>query len=243
MFIIFVNMRDVRKLTFGQCAGYSVASALLLYQTIIMSEIIEVIRRGDCFKLLAACFYEPDRSLLLEEKIGENLEYLLEEIHADGGGFARAMQISLTGIEQEQLAVEHAALFVGPFELIAAPYGSVYTEKSRRVMGQSTIETARYYQDVGLSVDVKEPPDHIVVELEFMYFLCSKEAATAQNRLYDEAQRFRDLQIGFYHHAMKPWIGQFCDAIRKGTDNEFYVNLAECLDCFLLSCEITYSGD
>lgn len=205
-----------------------------------MSDIIEVIRRGDCFKLLAACFYEPDRALLLKEKIGENLENLLEEIHADGAGFARAMQNSLTGIEQEKLAVEHAALFVGPFKLIAAPYGSVYIEKSRRVMGDSTVETARYYKEVGLSVDVKEPPDHIVVELEFMYYLCSKEAGAAQNRFYDEAQRYRDMQINFYHCAMKPWVGLFCDAIRKGTDSAFYVNLAECLDCFLLSCEKTY---
>lgn len=217
------------------------ASALYYRQSITMSDITEVIRRGDCFKLLAACFYEPDREILLEEKIGERLEYLFEKIHADGGSFARTMQISLTGIEQQQLAVDHAALFVGPFELIAAPYGSVYTEKSRRVMGESTVEAARYYREVGLSVDVKEPPDHIVVELEFMYFLCSKEAGAAQNRLYDDAQHYRDLQISFYHHAMKPWVSQFCDAIRKGTDDHFYVNLAECLDSFLLSCERVYS--
>ena len=29
-------------------------------------------------------------------------------------------------LSQEQLSIDHAALFVGPFELIAAPYGSVY---------------------------------------------------------------------------------------------------------------------
>lgn len=208
-----------------------------------MSDILEVIRRGDCFRLLAACFYEPDRSLLLEEQVGENLTVIFEKNHTDCTLFTEAMLLALSGIDQGSLAVAHAALFVGPFELIAAPYGSVYTEKTRRVMGESTMDTARYYQEAGLSVDVKEPPDHIIVELEFMYYLCSKEADAAKNRLYDEAHRFREMQVRFYHHALNPWAGQFCEAIRTGTDNEFYLNLAECFDCFLISCEKTYSGE
>lgn len=206
-----------------------------------MKEINKTIQRGDCFKLLAACFYEPDRALFIEEKVGEKLGLLFDNLAPNIADTARQMQKVIEELEQEKMSIDHATLFVGPFELLAAPYGSIYIEKKRRVMGESSVNAARYYQDADLSVDIKEPPDHIVIELEFMYYLCSKEASAAQNELSDDVNRFREMQARFYHRAMKPWVGEFCAAVRAGTDNGFYVNLVECLDSFLSSCEDIYS--
>lgn len=206
-----------------------------------MNNINDTIQLGDCFKLLAACFYEPDRHLFIEEKIGEKLGLLLDDLSPEGARAARGMKNCLEELDQEHLSIDHAALFVGPFELAAPPYGSVYIEKNRRVMGESTMEAARYYQEAGLGVDVKEPPDHIAIELEFLYYLCSKEAGFAKDGLHEEANRLRDMQTRFYHDAMKPWVRSFCDAIRSGTENQFYVSLARCLDCFFVSCDKIYS--
>ncbi len=206
-----------------------------------MKEINKTIQRGDCFKLLAACFYEPDRALFIEEKVGEKLGLLFDNLALNGADTARHMQKVMEELDQQKMSIDHAALFVGPFELLAAPYGSVYIEKNRRVMGESSVTAARYYQQADLSVDIKEPPDHIVIELEFMYYLCSKEASAAENGQFDDVNCFRELQVNFYHRAMKPWIGEFCAAIRAGTDNGFYINLAECLDSFMRSCENIYS--
>ncbi len=206
-----------------------------------MKEINETIQRGDCFKLLAACFYEPDRALFIEEKVGGKLGLLFDNLAPNIADTARRMQKVIEELDQEKMSIDHATLFVGPFELLAAPYGSVYIEKNRRVMGESSVNAARYYQEADLSVDIKEPPDHIVIELEFMYYLCSKEASAAQNGLSDDVNHFREMQARFYHRAMKPWVGEFCAAIRAGTDNGFYVNLAGCLDSFLSSCENIYS--
>ncbi len=205
-----------------------------------MNDITVTTKRGDCFKLLAACFYEPDKQLFIEENICEKLEQLQKEIAPEGVQAAQQLLNALKKISQEKLSIDHAALFVGPFELIAAPYGSVYIENNRTVMGNSTMTAAQYYQEAGLTVEVKEPPDHIVIELEFMYYLCNREAITTSENIFDAGHQYRKLQERFYLHAMKPWIGDFCDAIRKGTDNEFYLHLAECLDCFLLSCENVY---
>jgi TorA maturation chaperone TorD len=142
-----------------------------------MNDTDKTLQRGDCFKLMAACFYEPDKQLFIEEKLGEKLEQLLDQLAPNCVPAVRQMKNALKQLEQEQLSIDHAALFVGPFELIAAPYGSVYIEKKRTVMGDSTINVAQFYQDAGLSVDIKEPPDHIAIELEFLHYLCSKEAA------------------------------------------------------------------
>jgi len=202
----------------------------------------ETITRGDCFKLLAACFYEPEKPLLLEEKVGEKLGQLLDGQTLDGARAARAMQSALQEQSQEKLSIDYAALFVGPFELLAAPYGSIYIEKKRLVMGDSTVNAARYYQEADLEVDIKEPPDHIVIELEFMYYLCSKEVSAASNDLVEEAERFRELQVRFFHNAMEPWLEQFCETIMKATDNMFYVHLSECLRCFIAVCGNVYTS-
>lgn len=207
-----------------------------------MTEMNDTTQRGDCFKLLAACFYEPEKQLFIEEKVGEKLGQLLDDQTLDGARAARAMQSALQEQSQEQLSIDHAALFVGPFELLAAPYGSIYIEKKRLVMGDSTVNAARYYQEADLAVDIKEPPDHIVIELEFMYYLCSKEVSAASNGLTDEAERFRELQVRFFHNAMEPWLEQFCETIIKATDNKFYFHLSECLRCFITACGNVYTS-
>jgi len=205
-----------------------------------MNDTDKTLQRGDCFKLLAACFYEPDKQLFVEEELCQKLEQLLDHLAPDCVPSARQMKNDLILLEQEQLSIDHAALFVGPFELIAAPYGSVYIEKKRTVMGESTLNVAQSYQDAGLSVDIREPPDHIAIELEFLHYLCSKEAAALNDSQIEDARLFRERQISFYFTALKPWAETFCEAIRRGTDNGFYINLADCLGHFLSSFEQLY---
>ena len=200
----------------------------------------EIIARGNCFKLLAACFYEPDKTMFIEQQVCENIKKLSGDWAPDAARHAGKMDAYLKTLSQEQLSIDHAALFVGPFELLAAPYGSVYTEDTRQVMGRSTIDVLSFYEVAGLSVDIKEPPDHIAIELEFMYYLCSKEATAASDNLSEDAYRLRRQQTDFYFNALKPWAGKFCEAIRLGTENGFYINVADCLDHFLSSCEQLY---
>jgi TorA maturation chaperone TorD len=190
----------------------------------------DIIIRSDCFRLLAACLYEPDKDMFLEEKVCENLAGLLADSAPGAVQAAWKMAKALREIDQEQLSRDHAALFVGPFELLAAPYGSVYLEKGRRVMGDSTIEVARFYRQEGLEVDVSEPPDHIAIELEFLSFLAQKEALAEVEGLADEADRCRQVQARFLEGYLQPWLPVFCEAVRAGTENRFYLALAECLE-------------
>jgi TorA maturation chaperone TorD len=107
-------------------------------------------------------------------------------------------------------------------------------------MGESTLYAAKCYQEAGLSVDIKEPQDHIAIELEFMYFLCGREAAARQDSRIEGADYYKDLQIMFYYNAMRPWVKKFCKAIQAGAKEEFYLNVAMCLDHFLSACEVVY---
>lgn len=195
----------------------------------------ETILRSDCYKLLAACFYEPDKNLLVEERVCENLADLLARHAPDAGRAAAEMAFALQDVAQEQLSIDHAALFIGPFELIAAPYGSVYMEQGRRIIGDSTLGVLRFYQDAGLAVEGGEPADHIVIELEFMYYLAQMEAAAMADGLEDAVAGYRQLQHRFFATWLQPWVFEFCRQVHTGTDNPFYRSLADCLGRFMIS--------
>jgi len=205
----------------------------------MMTDQNKTITRGDCFKLLAACFCEPEKDLLIEEHVCENLNNLLSDWASEASMAAGEMALSLKAISQEQLSIDHAALFVGPFELIAAPYGSIYSEGNRLLMGETTIDVLRFYEEAGLSVDIKEPPDHIAIELEFMSYLCIKEAESSSDGNLGEAERYREMQLQFFRKYLH-WGQQFCESIKKGSDNQFYQSLADCLSRFMVSCDQVY---
>lgn len=197
-----------------------------------MTETHLYVQRGDTYKLLAACFYEPDKVMMLEEQVCRNLTKLLERIAPLAAPSAIMMEQSLHNLDQKRLSIDHAALFIGPFELIAAPYGSVWLEQRRRVMGDSTMDVQRFYADAGLSLDVSEPPDHIAIMLEFMYYLCRQEANAHSQENKNDVSHYQNLQFEFLTKALLPWVFRFCDAIEKKSDNPFYQSLAKTLQMF-----------
>lgn len=204
-----------------------------------MTSQTNAINLGNCFKLLAVCFYEPEKDLFIEEKLCQNLQKLLDGWASGAAKAASDMELALSNSEQEQLSVAHAELFVGPFELLAAPYGSVYLEKNRQIMGDTTIGVLKCYEDAGLTVDEKEPPDHIAIELEFMAFLCTREAEARAAGKVTQAQKFFSMQSDFYHSFLS-WTPRLCEEMRRATDNPFYRALAECLARFMVTCEQSY---
>ncbi|MDW7771951.1 MAG: molecular chaperone TorD family protein [Desulfobulbaceae bacterium] len=191
------------------------------------------VRQCNCFKLLAACFYEPEKEMFLRENLCDNLASMFADLGlAAEAKAADRMKKALEEQNDEDLKVEYARLFVGPFELVAPPYGSVYLDGNRMLMGDSTLAVQKVYRDNGLTLEVRELPDHIALELEFMHYLCLREANAEAEENKEEAGRFARTQADFMRKFLGPWIVYFCHAVRKGTDNPFYFHLAECLEGF-----------
>jgi len=207
-------------------------------------EIREIIlherRRGDCYKLLSACFYLPQKILYLEEDLFQNLTMLLKTICPEAAIFSVEMEKAIHKYSDESLAIEYAKLFVGPFELKAPPYGSIYLDQGRRVMGDSTLEVRKMFEEAGLSMDerFKELPDHISVELEFMYYLTHREVEALENSEMDKALSLKERGEVFLNRFLRQWVPPFCAKIKESTENEFYKALADCVLSFL-----NHSGD
>ena len=191
--------------------------------------------RGDCYRLLSACFYLPKKELYLEESLFENLSMLLKTVCPDAAVVSTEMGKAIQKYSDQDLAVEYAKLFVGPFELKAPPYGSVYLDKERRVMGDSTMEVIRMYQEEGLSIDkdCKELPDHIAVELEFMNYLIYREIDTCVKSKLDDAIKDLKNQEIFLKKYLGTWVPGFSKAIIENSNNHFYINLAKCTAVFI----------
>jgi TorA maturation chaperone TorD len=173
--------------------------------------------------------------LFLDENVFTVLGNLLTRACPSAALFSEKMATSVMQYDEEELLVEYARLFVGPNELLAPPYGSVYLEEGRKVMGESTARVMEFYKAAGLSMDEQfhNLPDHITAEMEFMYSLAYHEVEALEKDDREKAAYFLNRQETFLRNFLGPWIAPFCDKITQGTENEFYLALAGCLATFI----------
>lgn len=205
-----------------------------------IEQIIEFERaRRDCWKLLAACFYQPQKAVFLEESLYDSLNAVLTRVCPEAARFSEKMAATVRQHTDEDLLVEHARLFVGPHELLAPPYGSVYLEEGRRVMGESTARVMEFYQTEGLSLDrhFADLPDHIAAELEFMYYLAHHEVEALEKNDLDKVVYFMGRQDAFLPMFLDGWVVSFCDRIKEVTNSGYYHALADCLSVFISKTE------
>jgi len=196
--------------------------------------------RSDCYRLLAACFYYPNKEVFIQENLFKNLTESFKKICPPAAKFSEDMEKAISHYSNEDLLVDYSKLFVGPSELIAPPYGSVYLDGVRQVMGDTTMEVIEMYREAGLSIsaDFKELPDHIAVELEFMNFLIFKEVEAIERSDLDAALKFSEKQNLFLNKYLGKWVSPFCNKIKEGTDNKFYIALADCVSAFIMNSAI-----
>ncbi|MGF1670350.1 MAG: molecular chaperone [Balneolaceae bacterium] len=118
------------------------------------------------YKLLSACFQIPD------ENLPWYLDELQESVRVAYPDIFENIPTEMTVLEDfEELKVEYARLFIGPFKLLVPPYGSMYLEDVEHLMANSTLDVLRRYKEENIDVAIQEIPDHISIELEFMYYL------------------------------------------------------------------------
>lgn len=190
--------------------------------------------REDIYRLLAACYYSPTATLF-EENCCTSLAILLKGIAPDAAQFACEASDAIKTTSPEVLAVEHARLFIGPFQLVAPPYGSIYLDDAKTVMGDSTAKVAAFYHKCGLVLadDFHELPDHFAVELEFISFLAFKQREAELYENSDEVTRLVALQHEFLGRYLMPWLEPFTSAIITDAEAPFYQAVARCTAAFI----------
>jgi TorA-specific chaperone len=133
------------------------------------------------------------------------------------------------------LEQDYVRLFINSVDGIAAPlYASCYgsgssTGENAALMGPPAIEMKERFDSKGLSLgdQIHEPPDHLSIELEYLYFLLNKGWSDGDPALIDEA-------VSFAAETMLPWVTRFHERIAPvETDCRFYQLIAAVL-CSIL---------
>jgi len=182
--------------------------------------------RANVFRLLAEFYLMPGQDML--EKV-HDLADMLKSVCPEVLPHIRQLKsVCRHGSDIEQIKVDYARLFVGPYTVLAPPYGSVYLECQRRVMGNSTLDVMKGYMEVGLSIseDFRDAPDHISAELEFMYYLVLKEIEAIAGGDYTIAADYLEKQKCFLENHLGVWISEFSARVMEGAETEFYRTLS-----------------
>lgn len=179
-----------------------------------------ITQAANSYKLLSLLYDFPSDAMA---EVLSLLKENLKDYRSDLIPVVSEMEAYLVGTTDfEVLKIEQAKLFVGPFELLAPPYGSIYIDGQRRIMGDSTIKVLEAYGDAGLKLsdEFKQPPDHIITELEFMYYLIARYLETRNDQ-------WLTMKDSFHDEFLKPWLRDFTDRIERNSQSQFYNGLAK----------------
>lgn len=190
--------------------------------------------RENLCRYLAACYYQPGPEFA-EEKVFDSMLEAATRVHADLAAQARRLGEQFAAEESESLLVDYTRLFLGPTGAIAKPYGSVWLDDAKTVMGDSTMAALALYEKGGFEMDegFREVPDHIAAELEFLYLLIYRENEARRNADNAALEATAGIRKQFLHEHIGAWVGPFTAAIRSGARTDFYRELAELTDRFV----------
>lgn len=126
----------------------------------------------------------------------------------------------------EHLAEGYIPLFVNARGGIAAPlYQSCYPERGAPQAPAGLMEAAAKrmqarFTSRGLNLDsgLNEPPDHLAVELEYLYFLLDRGWAQSDPSLLNEA-------VDFTRTELLPWVPAVEERVAKTAAGSFYALL------------------
>jgi TorA maturation chaperone TorD len=189
--------------------------------------------RGKAFSLFSECYRLPREDL---PNILRNLCAIMGELCEGATPYiSRMREESERKNHLEELKADYAKLFLGPFTLLTPPYGSVYLDGERKVMGDSTVEVRSVYRRAGVDIsnDFHDAPDHIAAELEFMYFLIFKEVEALGESDVGRAIDFLNQQKAFMTDHLCAWVPPFTEKLEEVAETEFYKNLARATRAFL----------
>jgi len=185
--------------------------------------------KAEISRLFSIMFYNPEETFLLEPQTTEALGACLKELDSSFGSDADIFMKSLADIDKTELMLDYAALFIGPYQLQAPPYGSVYLDTAKKLNDETTMEVLKIYRQFGLEVDsgMREPADHIAIELEFLHtaFIMLENEKSSDG---GASEREEILEI-FLSKYFKPFTEQMCALMQQNASTDFYKKLGSLL--------------
>jgi len=198
--------------------------------------ITQAVQRAQAYLSLSHAFLYPQENWLEDlPLLAELLGALNAPIDQEAG--QPAGQLDLAGLQ-----AHHREVFGLAGSLC---YETEFGLPHEFRQSQELADIAGFYRAFGFRVGaaVRERPDHLATELEFMYLLALKEAYAAENLTGEQVEVCVTAQRRFLEDHLGRWIGPFRRALERlarerlggdGVDSP-YLRLARLAEAFVLA--------
>lgn len=196
----------------------------------------QALARSVIYELLSLAFLypEPATNQVLRES-APRLARLASEL--DWPRRARVLERlahATSHLDAERLRCDHTAVFGHTVSPDCPPYGADYGQAHIFQLAQAMADIVAFYRAFGVQPNpaLKDRPDHVSVELEFMHVLAMKEAyALAHGHGEDRVRQCREAQEAFLARHLAPWIKTFAARlVKKAPDGSIYRHVGDLLD-------------
>ncbi len=176
------------------------------------------------YKFFSKCFYYPDKDLteLFHPDTIEPFVQIFAENQTNQILFLDWIdKCESKSAMLRDLQVEYTRLFITAVpKALAPPYASFYLENE--IYGQASSEISELYQQHGfrISGQMKEPADHLALELEFLY------------RIVD-MHEWKGIEAEFLRKHILNWLNDFFLRVKEEASLPVYPYLVSILKLFL----------
>ena len=190
--------------------------------------------REDLCRYLAGCYYEPDLSFV-EERLMDSIQAAAARIDPELAQQAGMLAAAFHAVPRQDLLVDYTRLFLGAPQALARPYASVWLNPESQATQDSVLDLLKLYGQGGFEVDpdFKDLPDHLAVELEFLYLLTYQQNLAVATGDAAARQAVDVLRTAFLIGHLGRWLGGFILALHDNAQTGFYRELAEFTELFV----------
>ena len=195
----------------------------------------------EILKEMISVFWGPDLKKcteMLQKPILDAFDKLASQPDSRNLGALTEIKSVLTKFTSAEAFFHHleeayVRLFISDRKGVSAPlyascYANIKSGEKALLMGKPAIDMKSRFESKGLSLsnEIHEPPDHISIELEYLYFLLSKGWSDGDEALINEASTF-------VSEVMLPWVSEFQAGLALEKECRFYPLMASILTAIL----------
>lgn len=181
------------------------------------------IRRSQIYQFLAGAFLYPRHNWSKDAALAAEIVQAL-------GWIDLKLEIETVDLPALQAAYGRTFGLAG-----SMAYETEYGLPHEYRQSQEMADIAGFYRAFGFHLGgaVRERPDHIAVELEFMHGLTLKEAYALETGAADHAEICVEGQQKFLRDHLGRWVGLFAQSVAHNAPDPVYVSLAQFASAFV----------
>jgi TorA maturation chaperone TorD len=144
------------------------------------------------------------------------------------GAWTDASQSGLTDEMFDALQSDYMRLFVGPGQVEAPPWESVYFHDEPLLFQEETLRVREWYARFGLQAELlhSEPDDHIGLELAFLAHVAGLGLSACETGETESLRWLTEAQREFTAEHPGKWIARWYDRVSEHARTDFYRGIA-----------------